>query len=167
MRVERPVASAGMSRSAYPRSPRATARSPVEPSVIGNASASRAVIAGTVQAGAGGCKSPTGCTVEDAAQHARKALGRHGVRIHHVDGMTIEETGHAIATRLYQNMAKVHFDQNSGKSTRFGKRLSHSHRRSSRRWNPNVQKVRAVVDGTPKRLHVCTSCLKAGKVTKR
>jgi large subunit ribosomal protein L28 len=29
-----------------------------------------------------------------------------------------------------------------------------------------VQKVRAVVNGTPKRLHVCTSCLKAGKVQK-
>ena len=29
---------------------------------------------------------------------------------------------------------------------------------------PNVQKVRAIVNGTPKRLHVCTSCLKAGKV---
>ncbi len=48
----------------------------------------------------------------------------------------------------------------------FGKSLSHSHRRTNRRWNPNVQKVRAVVNGSPKRLHVCTSCLKAGKVQK-
>ncbi len=53
-----------------------------------------------------------------------------------------------------------------GKTPRFGKQLSHSHRRSSRRWNPNVQKVRAVVDGTTRRVHVCTSCLKAGKVQK-
>lgn len=53
-----------------------------------------------------------------------------------------------------------------GKKPRFGKQLSHSHRRSSRRWNPNVQKVRAVVDGTTRRVHVCTSCLKAGKVQK-
>ncbi len=53
-----------------------------------------------------------------------------------------------------------------GKHPRFGMRLSHSHRRSKRRWNPNVQKVRAVVDGAPTRLHVCTSCLKAGKVAK-
>ena len=44
--------------------------------------------------------------------------------------------------------------------------LSHSHRRTNRRWNPNVQKVRAIVDGTPRRLHVCTACLKAGKVQK-
>jgi large subunit ribosomal protein L28 len=48
----------------------------------------------------------------------------------------------------------------------FGKSLSHSHRRTNRRWNPNVQKVRAIVDGSPKRLNVCTSCLKAGKVQK-
>ena len=53
-----------------------------------------------------------------------------------------------------------------GKKPQFGMRLSHSHRRTKRRWNPNVQKVRAVVNGSPKRLHVCTSCLKAGKVQK-
>jgi large subunit ribosomal protein L28 len=46
----------------------------------------------------------------------------------------------------------------------FGKQVSHSHRRSNRRWNPNIQRVRAVVDGNPRRLHVCVSCLKAGKV---
>lgn len=48
----------------------------------------------------------------------------------------------------------------------FGKRLSHSHRRTNRRWNPNVQKVRAIVDGSPRRINVCTSCIKAGKVQK-
>ena len=53
-----------------------------------------------------------------------------------------------------------------GKHPSFGMRLSHSHRRTKRRWNPNVQKVRAIVNGSPKRLHVCTSCLKAGKVQK-
>jgi large subunit ribosomal protein L28 len=53
-----------------------------------------------------------------------------------------------------------------GKHPIFGKSLSHSHRRTNRRWNPNVQKVRAIVNGSPKRLHVCTACLKAGKVQK-
>ncbi len=53
-----------------------------------------------------------------------------------------------------------------GKTPGFGMKVSHSHRRSNRRWNPNVQRVRAVVDGSPKRLHVCTKCLKAGKVTR-
>ncbi len=39
--------------------------------------------------------------------------------------------------------------------------------RTKRRWNPNIQRVRTMVGGvTPKRLNVCTSCLKAGKVAR-
>ena len=53
-----------------------------------------------------------------------------------------------------------------GKKPVFGMNVSHSHRRTRRRWNPNVQRVRALVNGTPCRLKVCTSCLKAGKVVK-
>ena len=53
-----------------------------------------------------------------------------------------------------------------GKKPSFGMNVSHSHRRTKRRWNPNIQRVRALVDGAPKRLHVCTSCIRAGKVTK-
>ena len=39
--------------------------------------------------------------------------------------------------------------------------------RTARRFNPNIQRVRAVVNGAPRRLDVCTSCIKAGRVTKR
>ncbi|MEI6559006.1 MAG: MaoC family dehydratase [Rhodospirillaceae bacterium] len=46
-----------------------------------------------------------------------------GERIDHVDGMTIEEAEHALATRLYQNTAKVHFNQHTESQGRFGKRL--------------------------------------------
>jgi large subunit ribosomal protein L28 len=53
-----------------------------------------------------------------------------------------------------------------GKGPGFGNNISHSHRRTSRRWNPNIQRVRAVVGRTPKRLNVCTSCIKAGKVSR-
>jgi len=53
-----------------------------------------------------------------------------------------------------------------GKGPGFGHKISHSHRRTNRRWNPNIQKVRTLVGGAPKRLNVCASCLKAGKVTK-
>jgi large subunit ribosomal protein L28 len=53
-----------------------------------------------------------------------------------------------------------------GKKPIFGMKLSHSHRRTKRRWNPNIQRVRAIVNGSPKRVNVCTSCLKAGKVVK-
>ncbi len=46
-----------------------------------------------------------------------------GEKINHVDGMTVEEAEHQIATRLYQNTAKVHFDAYAQKASRFGKRL--------------------------------------------
>lgn len=46
-----------------------------------------------------------------------------GEKIDHVDGMTVEEAEHQIATRLYQNTAKVHFDAHAQAESRFGKRL--------------------------------------------
>jgi len=46
-----------------------------------------------------------------------------GEKIDHVDGMTIEEAEHQIATRLYQNTAKVHFNQFTEKDGRFGRRI--------------------------------------------
>ena len=46
-----------------------------------------------------------------------------GEQIDHVDGMTIEESDHMTATRLYQNTAKVHFNQHSEGQGRFGRRL--------------------------------------------
>ena len=46
-----------------------------------------------------------------------------GERIDHVDGMTVEEAEHQMATRLYQNTAKVHFDQHGAAQGRFGRRL--------------------------------------------
>jgi len=46
-----------------------------------------------------------------------------GERIDHVDGMTVEEAEHMIATRLYQNTAKVHFNQFTEGQGRFGRRL--------------------------------------------
>jgi 2-methylfumaryl-CoA hydratase len=46
-----------------------------------------------------------------------------GERIDHVDGMTVEEAEHQLATRLYQNTAKVHFDQHAAQGNRFQRRL--------------------------------------------
>lgn len=48
---------------------------------------------------------------------------RVGERIDHVDGMTVEEAEHQMATRLYQNTAKVHFNQYTEGQGRFGRRL--------------------------------------------
>ena len=53
-----------------------------------------------------------------------------------------------------------------GKHPSFGMNISHSHRRTKRRWNPNIQRVRAVVNGSNRRISACTSCIRAGKVTK-
>jgi len=46
-----------------------------------------------------------------------------GERIDHMDGMTIEESCHMTATRLYQNNARVHFNQHAEKDGRFGRRI--------------------------------------------
>ncbi|MHB8513537.1 MAG: 50S ribosomal protein L28 [Actinomycetota bacterium] len=51
-----------------------------------------------------------------------------------------------------------------GRSPGFGMQVSHSHRRSPKRWNPNIQRVRAIVKGSPKRVNACARCIKAGKV---
>jgi large subunit ribosomal protein L28 len=45
--------------------------------------------------------------------------------------------------------------------------VSYSHRRTKRRFDPNIQRVRTTLpNGTPKRQNVCTKCLKAGKVSR-
>ena len=53
-----------------------------------------------------------------------------------------------------------------GKHPSFGMAVSHSHRRTKRRWNPNIQRVKALVSGSPKRMYVCTGCIKSGKIVK-
>ena len=53
-----------------------------------------------------------------------------------------------------------------GKGPGFGKSVSHSHVRTNRRWNPNIQRVRALVEGTPKRLNVCTTCIKSDRIVR-
>ncbi|MFQ6111304.1 MAG: 50S ribosomal protein L28 [Nitrospinota bacterium] len=53
-----------------------------------------------------------------------------------------------------------------GKGPRSGHRISHAHNLSKRRWNPNLQRVRALVDGQPRRLRVCTRCIRTGKLAK-
>ncbi|MGC2174783.1 MAG: 50S ribosomal protein L28 [Acidimicrobiales bacterium] len=53
-----------------------------------------------------------------------------------------------------------------GKKPSFGMNVSFSHRRTKRRWNPNIQRVRALVNGTTKRMNVCTGCIRSGKVIK-
>lgn len=51
-----------------------------------------------------------------------------------------------------------------GKSLVFENQVSHSHRRSNRTYKPNVQRVKAVVNGRPTHIYACTRCLRSGKV---
>ena len=53
-----------------------------------------------------------------------------------------------------------------GKQTVHGQQISHAHNVTKRTWEPNLQRVRAVVDGTVRRIRVCTRCLRSGRVTK-
>lgn len=50
------------------------------------------------------------------------------------------------------------------KGTIFGHNVSKSIRRTNRNWKPNIRKVKAIVDGTPKTVNVCSRCLRSGKV---
>ena len=53
-----------------------------------------------------------------------------------------------------------------GKAPVVGRQKSHANNVSPRRFEPNLQTVRALIRGGVKRLRVCTSCLRSGKVTK-
>jgi large subunit ribosomal protein L28 len=53
-----------------------------------------------------------------------------------------------------------------GRGPMFGHRISHAHNVTNRRWNVNLQTVRAIVNGAHKRIRVCTACIKSGKVLK-
>ncbi|MEA2757927.1 MAG: 2-methylfumaryl-CoA hydratase [Methylobacteriaceae bacterium] len=73
----------------------------------------------------------TACPAINASAYDRVLAGSEqvwgdyeaGEKIDHVDGMTVEEAEHQLATRLYQNTAKVHFNQFSEGQGRFGRRL--------------------------------------------
>lgn len=61
-------------------------------------------------------------------------------------------------------MAKV--CQICGKGPQFGNNVSHAHNLSRRKWSPNLQRVRAHINGTTRRIRVCAKCLKTGRVQK-
>ena len=53
-----------------------------------------------------------------------------------------------------------------GKTPKVGRTVSHAHNVSARRFEPNLQTVRAMINGGVRRIKVCTRCLRSGKVTK-
>lgn len=52
------------------------------------------------------------------------------------------------------------------KGPMYGNNVSHANNRTRRRFEPNLQSVRALVNGTARRMRVCTRCIKAGKIVK-
>ncbi len=58
----------------------------------------------------------------------------------------------------------ANFCEICGKGTMSGMNVSHSHLKTKKTWKPNIQRVRAIVDGEVKRVNVCTRCLRSGKV---
>ena len=59
-------------------------------------------------------------------------------------------------------MAKVCDICQKGKLS--GHNFSHSNRKSNRFWQPNLKKVKAIIDGSHKTIKVCTKCIRSGKV---
>ncbi len=53
-----------------------------------------------------------------------------------------------------------------GKKPMVGSNISHAHNVTKRRFNPNLQKVRALRNGRVKKMVVCTNCIKTGHVVK-
>ncbi|HSF99874.1 MAG TPA: 50S ribosomal protein L28 [Vicinamibacterales bacterium] len=53
-----------------------------------------------------------------------------------------------------------------GKKPAYGRTISHAHNVSSRRFEPNLQRVRVLINGGTRRIRVCTRCIRSNKVTK-
>jgi large subunit ribosomal protein L28 len=53
-----------------------------------------------------------------------------------------------------------------GKGPSYGNVISHANNTRRRRWNPNLRRVRAIVNGVRKHVRVCTSCIRSGRIQK-
>jgi len=53
-----------------------------------------------------------------------------------------------------------------GKGPLTGNNVSHAHNKTRTRWLPNLQRIKAEIDGKPTRVKICTKCLKANKIKK-
>jgi large subunit ribosomal protein L28 len=87
-----------------------------------------------------------------------------------------QTTATIVAKRSLRKVSKGYFRLHSaavskvcascGKKPSFGNNRSHSMVATKRRFNPNLQRVRVLLNGVAKRAYICTKCLKAGKVQK-
>ena len=52
------------------------------------------------------------------------------------------------------------------KGAHFGLKVSHSNRKSNKMWKSNVKSVKVLTTAGPRKMYVCTSCLRSGAVTR-
>lgn len=69
-----------------------------------------------------------------------------------------------LAATLVFEMARV--CEVCGRGPQFGNKISHAHNVTKRRWNINLQSVRALIQGATRRVRVCTSCIRDNKIQK-
>ena len=90
-----------------------------------------------------------------------------------IDNEVIAQYAGSVAVECFEVSVRCALDRGGvkmakcdicGKGVHFGNNVSHSHRRSNAIWNSNVKSVKCKVNGGARRMHVCTSCLKSGKV---
>ena len=53
-----------------------------------------------------------------------------------------------------------------GKGRRYGNKVSHANNKTQKVWEPNLQRVRAMVEGSVQRVYACTRCIRGGKIVK-
>ena len=83
--------------------------------------------------------------------------------------ISLRETGPVItihAFRISRESTMAKMCEVCGKAPVFGNKVSHAHNVSSRRWMPNLQKVRVMVGSAVKRMQVCTRCIRSGAIKK-
>ncbi|MFO7865232.1 MAG: 50S ribosomal protein L28 [Candidatus Aminicenantes bacterium] len=61
-------------------------------------------------------------------------------------------------------MAKI--CEKCGKGAMFGHSVSHSHKASKKKWNPNLQRIKIETDSGPRKVWVCAQCIRSGKIKK-
>jgi large subunit ribosomal protein L28 len=84
------------------------------------------------------------------------------------------EFGHALDCTLFRSSAGLWYNsclmarvcEVCKRGPQFGHKISHAHNVTKRRWNLNLQSVRALVNGAGRRIRVCASCIRDGKIQK-
>jgi len=112
----------------------------------------------------------------DPLEPVRRAVARQHANPDHSDwpaldrvrySFPVAQLGHVICIDVFwERIPVAAVCDICGKRPGFGHNVPWSKKKTNRRWNPNIQRVHAVVSGTAQRLNVCASCIKAGKVSR-